>query len=323
MIVTVTPAPAIDWTIRTSEFVLDSVNRADQSTREPSGKGINVSWALHRAGVATTAIFPGGSQTGQFMDEALVASGLDFVRIDTSEEIRTNITLLTPGHSTKINEKPIDLSPGIVNSLTDAVLRHAERAEAVVISGSLPSSMPPTWVPEVVAEINTTGAGSIVDSSGIGLKTSLNAAPSLIKPNVHELAALVDRDLVTLADVVTASHEAIDQGAQSVLASLGRDGAIFVDGNSVVLGSSAGTPFVNSVGAGDALLSGFIAASGCIEDKLHHAILWASSAVAHDSTLFPIQHQFASNITVTDDFDANYVLTEPAMSELSAWTAAG
>lgn len=312
MIVTVTPAPAIDWTVTVGSFELDAVNRIQTSVKEPSGKGVNVSWALHRAGVATTAVFPGGGDTGRFMDDALSAAGVPFVRVESDREVRTNITLISPGHATKVNESGQMLDHDVVHRLTQQVLDAADETTTVLICGSLPPGVEPDYPKILVEQLVARGARVGLDTSGEPLTLALSARPRLIKPNVHELAELVDAELRTFADVVAAAREAMRRGAGSVLASLGADGALFVGTEEVLVAKATGTPFVNSVGAGDALLAGFVAVEGTPATRLHNAVLWASSAVAHNSTLFPVRHEFGSQITV-GELEGDLPLTEPSL----------
>ena len=101
MITTVTPAPAIDWTIRLEAFEWEAVNRSVESTREASGKGINVSVALSAAGVETVAVFPGGGSSGSFLAAELERLGVPFRQADVVPEVRTNITLVTPAEQAR------------------------------------------------------------------------------------------------------------------------------------------------------------------------------------------------------------------------------
>ena len=229
MIVTLTPAPAIDWTIEVDSFELGAVNRAVQSSREPSGKGVNVSWALHRAGVPTRAVFPAGGCTRELMDSALSQAGLDHVIVDTGRDVRTNITLISPGSSTKLNEQGTALSEEQTRQLQKAIIDASLDASVVLICGSLPAGAPATFVRNMVRTLKASGVDVVVDVSGTPLELALAAHPDLIKPNVHELAALIGRQLGTLGDVANAAQEARKLGAGAVLASLGADGALLVD----------------------------------------------------------------------------------------------
>ena len=312
MIVTLTPSPAIDWTIEVDSFELGAVNRALRSSREPSGKGVNVSWALHRAGVPTRAVFPAGGCTRVFMAEALEKAGLEHVIVDTGQDVRTNITLITGGRSTKLNEQGTALSEGQIRRLRSAIIAASADASVVLICGSLPAGAPATFVCDMARTLKESGVAVVVDVSGEPLALALAARPDLVKPNVDELAALAGRGLATLGEVADAAQEARDRGAGAVLASLGADGALLVDAEGTLYAHATGIPFVNSVGAGDALLAGFFGGGHTREGRLAQAMLWASSAVAHHSTLFPVRRDLAERITVGELTTPERALSEPS-----------
>ena len=312
MIVTLTPAPAIDWTIEVDSFELGAVNRAVRSSREPSGKGVNVSWALHRAGVPTRAVFPAGGCTGEFMAGVLSETGLDHVIVDIGRDVRTNITLISPGCSTKLNDRGTALSEEQTSRLREAIIGASVGASVVLICGSLPAGAPATFVRNMVRTLKASGVDVVVDVSGEALELALAARPDLIKPNVDELAELTGRQLGTLGDVATAAEEARERGAGAVLASLGADGALLVDGEGVLYARATDIPFVNSVGAGDALLAGFFGGGQTRQERLATAMLWASSAVAHHTTLFPIREDLAERIAVHELTTPEQQLAEPS-----------
>lgn len=313
MIITVTPSPSIDWTLTLEAFALGAVNRASCSTREPSGKGINVSIALHRAGMPTRTIFPAGGDTGRFMSKALAGRGLPFTLVETNTEIRTNITLLTPGHiGTKVNEPGAALSNEAIASLNAAIVAAAEDATAVISGGSLPPGTPVAFHRDIVRLANTFGLYSVVDASGESLSLALTAQPDLIKPNVHELAELAGYPVTTLGDVVAAAQTLRRRGAGAVLASLGGDGVIYVDALGALYARAIGIPVLNAVGAGDALLAGFMGGGTDRKTRLTNAVLWASSAVAATSTLFTVRPDFVQRITVSALIDPTITLDEPS-----------
>jgi 1-phosphofructokinase len=313
MIITVTPSPSIDWTLTLDAFALGSVNRASGSTREPSGKGVNVSIALHRAGVPTRAIIPAGGDTGRFLSQDLAARGLPFTLVETNTEIRTNITLLSPGHiGTKVNEPGAALSNEVIARLHAAVVVAANDAAAVITCGSLPPGVSLTFHRDVVQQANIFGLYSVVDASGEALSLALTAQPDLIKPNVHELAELAGCPVTTLGEVVAAAQTVRRRGAGAVLASLGGDGVIYVDALGTLYAKATDIPVLNAVGAGDALLAGFMGGGTDRTTRLANAVLWASSAVAAPSTLFTIRPDFAARITVGALIDPSITLDEPS-----------
>ena len=312
MIVTLTPAPAIDWTIEVDSFELGAVNRAVRSSREPSGKGVNVSWALHHAGVLTRAVFPAGGCTRDLMDRVLAEAGLEHVIVDTGRDVRTNITLITPGCSTKLNEPGAALSEEQTSWLVQATIGASVDASVVLICGSLPVGVPATFVRNMVRTLKVSGVDVVLDVSGEALELALATRPDLIKPNVHELAELTGRQLGTLGDVANAAEEARERGAGAVLASLGADGALLVDSEGILYARATDIPFVNSVGAGDALLAGFFGGGQTRQERLATAMLWASSAVAHHTTLFTIREDLAERIAIQELTTPEQVLAEPS-----------
>jgi 1-phosphofructokinase len=312
MIVTLTPAPAIDWTIEVDSFELGAVNRAVRSSREPSGKGVNVSWALHRAGVPTRAVFPAGGCTGERMAGLLSEAGLEHVIIETGRDVRTNITLISPGNSTKLNEQGTALSEEQTLRLQKAIIDASLDASVVLICGSLPAGAPASFVRDMVRTLKASGVDVVLDVSGAPLELALAARPDLIKPNVHELAELTGRQLATLGDVANAAEEARKLGAGAVLASLGADGALLVDDGGALYARATDIPFVNSVGAGDALLAGFFGGGHTRQERLAQAMLWASSAVVHNTTLFPIREDLAERIAVHELTTPEQPLAEPS-----------
>ncbi len=312
MIVTVTPAPAIDWTIEVESFELGAVNRGGRSSREPSGKGLNISWALHRAGRPTRAVFPAGGDGGRLMERALTSAGVDHVIVDTGLDVRVNITLITPGNSTKINESAGPISPEHVSQLRAAALEAAADARVLLICGSVPAGTPATFVRDLVAEVRAMGVEVGVDGFGEPLARALEAHPDVIKPNVHELADLTGMSICTYGDVVTAAQAARARGARAVLASLGPDGAMLVDDDGVLHARAEDIPFVNSVGAGDALFAGYVAGGVGRGERLAMAVLWASSAVGHPTTLFPVRADLAEKIVVAEPTVPERPLAEPS-----------
>jgi 1-phosphofructokinase len=125
------------------------------------------------------------------------------------------------------------------------------------------------------------------DTSGPALRLAVHAGAALVKPNRDELAEAVGRELPTLDEVVQAAHELRSWGAGAVLASLGADGAVLVDDDGVVVGSAPVDRPRSAVGAGDALLAGFLAAGAKGTEALTEALAWAAAAVSLPGSRMP------------------------------------
>lgn len=311
MIVTVTPAPALDWTLNVDSFELGTVNRAEDRGIEVSGKGVNISWALMRQNISTLAIFPSGGKSNELVREVLAENGMEHEIIHTSADMRTNVTLIVPNTpETKINTVGAPLQQSEIDALFAAVATHSDAASTIVICGSLPAECPITLHRDLAIEAHKSSARVIVDASGEALVVALEAKPDLIKPNASELAELTGETLHTLGDVEMAAQKARKLGAVAVLASLGSDGMLLVDQHGSLHAKVGKVEVKNAVGAGDASLAGFIAGGHDREASIASAVLWGSSAVSHETTLFEVIHELEKQITVTADFDRNTPLHE-------------
>ncbi|HEY6796671.1 MAG TPA: 1-phosphofructokinase [Kineosporiaceae bacterium] len=269
MIITVTPNPSLDRTLELDHLVRGALNRAAGVRVDPGGKGVNVSRALAAHGLKTTAVLPLGGAGGVRLGQLLTVDGIEVRAVPVAAGVRTNITLAEPdGTTTKLNEPGPQLRTGEVEALRRAVLDEAAAGTWVVCCGSLPRGVAPDFFASLVGPLHRRGARVAVDTSGDALRAVLSAGrsadqmPDLVKPNHDELAEAVARPLATLGDVVLAAAELRDRGVGAALVSLGADGAVLVDGAGAAHAEArVGRPR-STVGAGDALLAGFLFSSG-------------------------------------------------------------
>ena len=196
---------------------------------------------------------------------------------------RVNVSLVEPdGTVTKVNEPGPRLEPEDV----DAILAAASAILGsgwIVGCGSLPPGASEDFYARLVASAAPRGRRVAIDTSGGALGAAVCAGATLIKPNGAELEELVKRPLATVGDVVTAARELIARGCGAVLVSLGPDGAVFVDADTTAHAEASVDGVVNTVGAGDALLAGFLAAGG-EADALSVAVAWSVAAIRSAGT---------------------------------------
>jgi 1-phosphofructokinase len=286
MIVTVTPNPSIDRTLVVDEFREGGVNRALDTHVEPSGKGVNVTRALLTNGVASIAVLPLGGSEGDQLASLLKAERVPFVPVPIARPVRVNISLVrTSGTSTKINERGPLLSREEVADLMLTVVGLVDEAAWVVASGSLPQGVEPGFYAELAARVHEAGARYALDTSGLALRLGAAMGPDLLKPNVDELAEVVDKPIRTFGEVVAAAadlrHEKTD-----VLVSLGPDGALLVTGQGALHAEAPVGQPRNTIGAGDNLLAGFLAVAHTNpEVALREAVAWGSAAVRAPGSL--------------------------------------
>lgn len=288
MIVTVTLNPSLDRAVEIEGLVRGEVIRATGSRVDPGGKGVNVSRALLANGVASRAVLPCGGDEGRQLVRLLETEGVPLVVVPIAGHTRSNFTLAEPdGTVTKINQPGPALTPGEFDDVTARLLAVAADASWVVACGSLPPGVAEPAFARLCRSLGAAGVRVAVDTSGPALRAAVRAGVALVKPNRDELAEVVGVPLRDRADVVAAARELRSWGSGAVLASLGPDGAVLVDGEGVVSGQAPVARPRSTVGAGDALLAGFLAAGARGPDALAEALAWGAAAVSLPGSRMP------------------------------------
>jgi 1-phosphofructokinase len=312
VIVTVTPNPSIDRTLEVPAVLRGEVIRVRAASSEAGGKGINVSRALAVMGVPTMAIAPASVATRSRLDD-LLGGSTPLRTIPIDGEIRVNLSLVEPdGTVTKVNEPGPTLSEreaaafvdAVVAAVLDAFATDTADADAesdatrglgalpfappgawVVGCGSLPPGLPDGFYALLAARLPAT-IQVAVDADRSALRAVVHTPIALLKPNRAELEEVIGRDLPTLGDVADAAAELVAAGAERVLVSLGPDGALVVDRSGACHAEAVIDDVANTVGAGDALLAGFLAA-GATAAALPTAVAWSVAACRSPGTRMP------------------------------------
>jgi 1-phosphofructokinase len=293
VIITVTLNPSLDRTIEIPALERGAVIRATASSVEAGGKGVNVSRALLANGIASIAVIPLGGAVGDELAALLKAEGVEMTVVPVLAPTRSNVTLSEPdGTTTKINETGSALASEEVGRLEESVLQLARADDWVVLSGRLPAGADDDTYARLVRRLTKQGVRVAVDTSGPALAQSVAAGPTLIKPNRDELAEAFGAPINSFADVAAAAESLRAKGAVAVLASLGGDGAVLANGQ-VCAANCAVTDRRSTVGAGDCLLAGFLAAGASGEQALLTAVQWAAASVALPGSGVPSSAQIA------------------------------
>ncbi len=307
MIVTVTLNPSLDRTLSLDEpLTRGAVHRLIPVSTEPGGKGVNVSRALTQNGVDTVALLPAADHDPILAE--LRTRGVPFHNIDIPGTVRSNLTITeTDGTTTKLNEPGAHLDDATLAALTAVVSEHAARAIWVVLSGSLPPGVPDGWYADIVAQLAALPCRVAVDTSERPL-TALaeafsSAAPDLIKPNSEELAWLTGRSAHELEEaaaqgdslpVIAAAQQLVTRGAHTVLVTLGGAGAVLVDHDGVWAATAPSIVPRSTVGAGDASLAGYLAATiagAPPAQRLQTAVAYGSAAASLPGSALPNPEQ--------------------------------
>lgn len=308
MIVTVTPNPSVDRTVEVSAIVPGGVARSDTRRVQPGGKGINVARALLANDVDAVAVLPLGGAEGDQLAALLDEAAVPHAAVALREPIRSNLTVVEPdGTTTKFNEAGPTLSSDEVDRLLATVLGALDGAAWLVSAGSLPVGVTADLHARLVTAAAERDVTTAIDTTGAPLLLAVEAGAALVKPNTEELAEAAGRPLVDLGDVVGAAEELRGRGARAVLASLGADGAVLVDGAGALFAAAPPVIARSTVGAGDCFLAGYLAAlaaGGGRVEALRAAVAFGTAAVQLPGTTVPGPGQVHPDlVVVTDDID--------------------
>ncbi|MED3987247.1 1-phosphofructokinase [Peribacillus simplex] len=256
MIYTVTLNPSIDYLVEVESFQMGKVNRTSYDAKFPGGKGINVSRVLKRLGNSTTALGFIGGQTGEFVKRFLRQEEIftDFTEI--AGDTRINIKLKT-GMETEINSQGPVVSKGNYQQLFSQI-EQLNNNDILILSGSIPSSVPSDVYETMARSCSHNGIKVVVDTSGKGLMNVLPHQPFLIKPNHHELGELFSTEIRTVDDAREYGAKLVEAGAQNVIVSMAGQGAVLCSGGESYSANVPKGYVINSVGAGDSMVAGFI-----------------------------------------------------------------
>lgn len=312
MIVTVTLNPSLDRTLEVAALPHGQLTRATGTHLDAGGKGVNVARALGEHQTKARAVLPLGGPDGEQLMALLARDGIDVVAVPVAARTRSNVSVVEPdGTVTKINEPGGALTPDEVDALCEAVLTAAGGADWVVLCGSLPPGVPDDVYVRLSSALGRTRTAVAVDTSGAALRSTLAARPALVKPNREELAESVGRPVHTLGDVVDGATALRAAGARAVLASLGGDGAVLVDDDGCLFGHATVAAPRSTVGAGDAMLAGFLSAGARGPHALAQALAWGAAAVGLPGSRMPgaddVRRQ---DVRIETDLDPSRVLHE-------------
>jgi 1-phosphofructokinase family hexose kinase len=288
MIVTVTLNAAIDRTLLVPNFQLGQRHRASVGSTSAGGKGINIARAARRLGVPVVATGLAGGRNGTLLVEELTNEGIlnDFVRI--RGESRTSTAVLDPTSNvyTEINEWGPEVAEDELDVMRDKLSYLAQGADYVVFAGSLPRDVEPGIYAELIRDANRRGLLAVLDSEGEALRLGIEAEPYLVAPNLREAESLVGHEFVDDEDLATGLDEIAELGARNVIITLDTGCyALFRIDREEDVRLRARAPrleAVSTVGAGDTLLAGFIAArmtDRSYEDAVRSAVAAGAASV--------------------------------------------
>ena len=288
MVYTITLNPAFDYVMFVGKLRHDDINRSRAETLYCGGKRINVSTVLQELDIPSVAWGFVAGFTGEELARRLKEDGIvaDFTRVKRGLT-RINVKIKAET-DLDVNANGPEVDGAEIAALMEK-LDQAQSGDVVILAGAPPKNLPADIYQQILQRLDGKGVRFVVDAEGELLRNVLPYKPLLIKPNHHELAGLFGvPDHLTEEEIIRYARLLQKDGAQNVLVSRGGDGAILVDETGAVhkLGAVSGKA-VNTVGAGDSMVAGFIAGyfkTGSYEEALKMGTA-AGSATAFSDDL--------------------------------------
>ena len=259
MIYTVTFNPSLDYVVQVEHFQKDAVNRTSSEYVYAGGKGNNVAVVLSELGLASRALGFRAGFTGVAMEQMLREYGCDTDFIPLPEGMtRINVTVKAASEFEINGQGPLIPEEQIrqLFEKTDAL----DSGDVLVLSGSIPNTLPDDIYERMMKRLDGKGVRIAVDATQDLLLKVLKYHPFFIKPNNHELGEMFGVTLTSEEEIITYAKKLQEMGACNVLVSMAGDGAILVaETGEVFKRRPPKGVVVNSVGAGDSMVAGFLA----------------------------------------------------------------
>lgn len=245
----------------------------------PGGKGANQAYAIGKLGGDVAMIGAvGDDDAGQ-----ILLNNLKSVNVDTSgiEIVNDNVTGQAYIYVDDNGQNCITVISGanavVDRDMIDRNMELIDDAEYVVMQLEVPID-----TVKYVKDIAISKGKKVIIDPAPAIKnpdTNLWRGCYIIKPNELELATLTGKKLNNIEEYKKAAIELQKTGADFVISTLGRDGAIAYDGENIKKFDCKKTTVVDTTAAGDTFTAGLVI--GLNEGKsIEEAINFGQSAAA-------------------------------------------
>ncbi|MCI8370040.1 MAG: 1-phosphofructokinase [Clostridia bacterium] len=260
MIYTVTFNPSLDYYVNVNNIKSGVVNRTVSERLAVGGKGINVSLALKELAEPTLALGFTAGFTGKYIREKVTELGLSYDFIEVAGQSRINVKIKS-NTETDINGTGAQLTKNDVNKLVRKLKLLLKEGDWLIVCGSAPAALGETAYADIFKKLKVIkGVNVVVDACGKLLTETLKYKPFLIKPNVYEMCEIFGLNAIPdVEGIFACARKLQDMGARNVIVSMGSGGAAMVtETKKSMYVRAARGQLVNSVGAGDSMIAGFI-----------------------------------------------------------------
>ena len=287
MITTVCMNPSFDKTASVMALEPGELNRLRNVRVDVGGKGVNVAVVLKRLGVPVSCVGCLGERGRESFLQMIRQEEVPFDYLPMPGEVRTNLKLVDESTRTvtEFNEPGISMNPSQLEDFLRLLKEKAEDSDYVVLSGRLPEGCPETAYQRCLKALE--GKRCVLDCAGETLLHGIKEKPFLIKPNLPEIEAIMKKELRTLRGLRDAALFLIGYGAQNVIISMGKYGAMFVSQKDTFFAPALMVEARSTVGAGDAMIGGVLAglARGeSLADSFRYGVAAGAASVMTDGT---------------------------------------
>ena len=258
MITTITFNPSIDRMYRVSSLNIGEVQRAASVKSTAGGKGINVTKVCKILQEEPLAMGFLGGYNGEFIKGELEKLEIKSKFTKINQETRNCLNIITDDKvSTELLEKGPALQEGDLQKFENDMNEVIKNTKILVASGSYCQNIPLDYYEKLGNLCRENNVKFILDTSGEPLKVALKSKPYLIKPNTDEIKQLLDIDINSKEEIISAGKKLVEMGAENVCISLGKDGMIYLNSKEVYEVKVPKIEAVNTVGSGDSTIAGF------------------------------------------------------------------
>ena len=303
MIYTVTLNPSVDYYMKTDKTVFNDVNRISEYHFVAAGKGINCSKILDVLSIPSYAVYFSGGRTGDFINQELKDySFLKALPVEINGLTRVNVKIYGSVDNAFNPLGPV-INEEAKEELKDLLAKKIQKDDVIIISGSLPRGCDIEYLKSLCRIVNDAKAKAVIDVPGLRLEDYRLMNVRLIKPNTDELKYMIGNE-ISEDDYEKYLDTILNEGVESVLLSLGSQGAIYKDKQKEYKVSIPSVEVIKSIGAGDAMLgtfAGILVQTGDIEQSLRMAAAAAVATVSCEG--IPDRemiHDLAEKIMITE-----------------------
>lgn len=264
MITTVCLNPSIDRTVWVDRLVPGGTNRVRREARAPGGKGVNTARALAAQGIPACAAVLLGSEDAAGMEAYLFSCGCRMRAVTIEGTMRVNVKVFDESRDevTEINASGPAISADTIDAATGMIVDCARESEWLVLSGSMPPGCPADYYARLIRKVRAAAPGCRValDAEGESFRLGVLEGPDFAKPNRHELSLFLGKGAMCEADILEGARALRRAGVGTVIISMGAEGAMLCAQTGCAVAPAVAVPVQTTVGSGDAMLAGYIAA---------------------------------------------------------------